>query len=199
MKKIERKIKRTTGEGEKTAKPVTPKSKVAADSGDNLSLSEIKTLIELISDKQFSEFELERGNFRLRLSKGLPKATISHEQTGSAEKVMAAPPVPATAVIQPQVIAPVAPVADPTPIKEEEGLHIVTSPIVGTFYRSPNPAASPFVAVGDTIEVGKVLCIIEAMKLMNEIQADVSGVIAKIFAEDGQPVEYGQPLFGIKK
>jgi len=197
MKKIERKVKRATGIGDKTAKPVAPKSKVAADSGDNLSLTEIKALIELISDKQFNEFELERGNFRLRLSKGAAKAPVVHQETVRTIEHPVAP-TPVATVVQPQLSVP-PPVTESAPAKEEENLHILTSPIVGTFYRSPNPSANPFVAVGDTVEAGKVLCIIEAMKLMNEIHADASGVIAKIFAEDGQPVEYGQPLFGIRK
>jgi len=86
----------------------------------------------------------------------------------------------------------------PTPAPPEEILHIVASPIVGTFYRSPSPTAESFVKLGDTVETGKTLCIIEAMKLMNEIPSDAGGTVAKIFVENGQPVEYGQPLFGIK-
>src|SRR5262249_10161486 len=80
----------------------------------------------------------------------------------------------------------------------EEELHIITSPIVGTFYRAPSPTAEPFVKLGDSVEAGKTLCIIEAMKLMNEIPSDANGDIAKIFVENGQPVEFGQPLFGLK-
>ncbi|MBS1786328.1 MAG: acetyl-CoA carboxylase biotin carboxyl carrier protein [Acidobacteria bacterium] len=198
MKKIERKAKRTTSGGEKAAKPVSPRQQVATDSGDNLSLSEIKTLIELISDKQFNEFELERGNFRLRLSKGLSKPQVVSESAPIVEQRVVSAPLPVAAVAQPQA-ATVAAVAEPQPAKEEEKLHIVTSPIVGTFYGAPNPTAAPFVSVGDTVQAGKVLCIIEAMKLMNEIVSDASGVIAKIFVENGQPVEYGQALFGIKQ
>ncbi len=82
---------------------------------------------------------------------------------------------------------------------EDEGLHIITSPIVGTFYRSPSPTAEPFVRLGSHVDPDTVVCIIEAMKLMNEIQAETSGEVAKIYVENGQPVEYGQPLFGIKK
>ncbi len=198
MKKIERKVKRTISGGEKAAKPVAPKSKAAGDSGDNLSLSEIKNLIELISDKNFNEFELERGNFRLRLSKGAARSAAAQQSAVVVEHAVASAPVPA-AVIQPQVAAPASPATEPAPAKQEENLHILTSPIVGTFYSSPNPSAKAFVAIGDKVEVGNVLCIIEAMKLMNEIQADASGVIAKIFVENGQPVEYGQPLFGLRK
>jgi acetyl-CoA carboxylase biotin carboxyl carrier protein len=86
----------------------------------------------------------------------------------------------------------------PAPVPPEEKLHIVASPIVGTFYRSPSPTAEPFAKLGDTVEAGKTLCIIEAMKLMNEIPSDAGGTVAKVFVENGQPVEYGQPLFGIK-
>jgi acetyl-CoA carboxylase biotin carboxyl carrier protein len=94
--------------------------------------------------------------------------------------------------------APAANQPAPAPAPQEEKLHIVSSPIVGTFYRSPSPTAEAFVKLGDTVDAGKTLCIIEAMKLMNEIPSDSAGTIAKIFVENGQPVEYGQPLFGIK-
>lgn len=198
MKKVERKVKRTISSGEKAAKPIAPKSKVTGAAGDNLSLSEIKNLIELISDKNFNEFELERGNFRLRLSKGLVKSSAASGQAVVIEQAATSAPAPAVAV-QPQIAVPAAPVAETAPARQEENLHIVTSPIVGTFYGAPNPNAKSFVAIGDSVEAGAVLCIIEAMKLMNEIQADASGVIAKIFVENGQPVEYGQSLFGIRK
>jgi acetyl-CoA carboxylase biotin carboxyl carrier protein len=95
-------------------------------------------------------------------------------------------------------IEPVSRPARPAPAPQEENLHIVTSPIVGPFYRSPSPTAEPFVNLGAAVEVGKTLCIIEAMKLMNEIPSDAGGTVAKVFVENGQPVEYGQPLFGIK-
>ncbi len=197
MKKIERKTKRATPGAAKASAPKTTPAKVAAGSEDNLSLAEIKTLIELISDKQFNEFELERGSLRLRLSKGVQKVAVSQIAAEPARIVeQAAVAVPTALPVQaPTVTA--APVATPAP--QEENLHIVTSPIVGTFYGAPSPTAKSFVAVGDTVEIGKVLCIVEAMKLMNEIQSDASGVIAKIFVESGQPVEYGQALFGIKK
>lgn len=190
MKKIERKTRRTTSGGAGTAKAASPKSKTVTDSGDNLSLSEIRTLIELISDKQFNEFELERGNLKLRLSKGVVKAPVRQESTGITEQALHQAPTP---VVQPQAVV----VAEPVSAKEED-LRIFTSPIVGTFYSATTPTANPFVAVGDNVEAGKVLCIIEAMKLMNEIQADTGGVIARIFVENGQPVEYGQALFGFK-
>lgn len=206
MRKIERKPKRATSKSrdakpevqkdilEGTVKSDVARKKVAAESDDHLSLSEIKQLIEMISEKQFNEFELERGSFRLRLQKGIGRAQAASPAIAAApqaiEQVVAAPSVsqglaeaPRTSALAPQ----------------EEKLHIVTSPIVGTFYRSPSPTAAMFTNVGDSVDVGKVLCIIEAMKLMNEIQSDASGKIEKIFVENGQPVEFGQPLFGIKK
>lgn len=196
MKKIERKTKQATTGGINTTKVRAPKVNTAAVAEDNLSLSEIKVLIELISDKQFNEFELERGSFRLRLSKGAEKVSVSHgvaEPVRVIEQAVVASPAPSIQV-PPVVAAPAAVAA-----VQEENLHIVTSPIVGTFYGSPSPTAKAFVAIGDSVEAGKVLCIVEAMKLMNEIQSDAGGVIAKVFVENGQPVEYGQALFGIKK
>lgn len=158
--------------------------------GELLNLGEIKELIELVADKQFSEFELERGNFRLRLKKASKE--IVEAAVPSQAAFIPPPPAPPTAVAA-------APVPAPTPpAPAEENLHIVTSPIVGTFYHSPSPTAEPFVKLGDQVNTGQTLCIIEAMKLMNEIQSDVSGTVVKIFVENGQPVEYGQPLFGIK-
>lgn len=196
MKKIERKTGRATSGSSSAAKPkpAAPSNKAVTESPDNLNLAEIKALIELVSDKQFNEFELERGNFKLRLSKGLAKAAAFSEPVTVVEQKVVATPVAA-----PQPVAPAPVIETPPPAKEEENLHIVTSPIVGTFYGSPNPSSPAFVAVGDSVQTGKVLCIVEAMKLMNEVVSDASGVIAKVFAENGQPVEYGQPLFGIKK
>ncbi|MFN0086158.1 MAG: acetyl-CoA carboxylase biotin carboxyl carrier protein [Blastocatellia bacterium] len=188
MKKTDRK---TTGASKGAKAPAIQSSstRASAASGESLSLAEIRELIELISEKQFNEFEMERGGFRLRLQKGAAKAA-------SPAADAAAPVVEHRPQAEP--VAPL-PAAAPAPAAaSEEKLHIVTSPIVGTLYLSPSPTADPFVKVGDTVESGKTLCIIEAMKLMNEIQSDANGAIAKIFAENGQPVEYGQPLFGLK-
>lgn len=154
-----------------------------------LSLDEIKELIDLVAEKQFNEFELERGAFRLRLSRGVRFAEVAATAIAPVAVAGAASAAPESA---PAVVP--SPSASPAP---EESLYMVTSPIVGTFYRAASPTAEPFVKVGDPVDAGKTLCIIEAMKLMNEIQSDVSGTIAKIFVENGQPVEYGQPLFGI--
>lgn len=178
-----------------TAKPAT-------DFTELKSLDEIKELISFIAEKEFDEIELERGDFRLSLRKGKASAETPMQVTlPSLPHVMATPiaaPAPAPApVAAPPAAVPAAPPAPP-PAAPEEALHIVTSPIVGTFYRSSSPTAEPFIKLGDHVETNQTLCIIEAMKLMNEIQSDASGTIAKILVENGQPVEYGQPLFGIK-
>jgi acetyl-CoA carboxylase biotin carboxyl carrier protein len=159
-------------------------------------LTEIKELIEFVSKKEFNEFELELGGFRLRWRKGAlePAAAPSNRQTANVSQPAAenrsAEFVSATPAERREPA--------PTPVPPEEQLHIVASPIVGTFYRSPSPTAESFVKLGDTVEAGKTLCIIEAMKLMNEIPSDAGGTVAKIFVENGQPVEDGQPVFGIK-
>ena len=177
MKKTSRKTAADPGSASRPKRVLSD----SADSKDNISLAEIKELIELVSDKQFNEFELERGRFRLRLQKGALRVAVE-----------SAPPVNAAGAFESAAATP------PAPVEAEEKLHIVTSPIVGTFYRSSSPTAEAFAKLGDSVESGKTLCIIEAMKLMNEIQSDASGVVAKVFVENGQPVEYGQPLFGLK-
>jgi acetyl-CoA carboxylase biotin carboxyl carrier protein len=158
------------------------------------SLLEIKELIEFVSKKEFNEFELERGEFRLRWRKGTPEPPPSLSRATANLPQPVAENKPVDFVSAP----PAATQPFPSPPLQEEKLHIVASPIVGTFYRSASPTAEPFVKLGDTVDAGKTLCIIEAMKLMNEIPSDSGGTIAKIFVENGQPVEYGQPLFGIK-
>jgi len=159
------------------------------------SLTEIKELIEFVSKKDFNEFELERGELRLYWRRGAPEpaAAPSNRQPANV-------PAPAgeNRPVEYVSATPAAAQPAPAPAPPEEELHIVASPIVGTFYRSPSPTAESFVKLGDTVEAGKTLCIIEAMKLMNEIPSDAGGTVAKVFVENGQPVEYGQPLFGIK-
>jgi acetyl-CoA carboxylase biotin carboxyl carrier protein len=156
---------------------------------------EVKELIELVAAKGFAEFEIERSDFKLRIVASVaPPAVAPFAQ----QQISAAPAVGAVPVAPP-VAAPVeaAPAAPPPPVADED-LFVVTSPLVGTFYRSPGPAAEPFVKMGDNVDVGAVLCIVEAMKLMNEIEAERAGEVVKVFVENGQPVEYGQPLFGIR-
>ena len=151
---------------------------------------ELRELIEFLKEQDIAEFELERGDVKVRIKRGTPIAMMPPALQPSPSVVAgtastageALPNAPAAAKAQ----AP------------EEGLHQVKSPIVGTFYESPSPGSPPFVKAGDTVEAGQVLCIIEAMKLMNEIEADVGGEIVKRLVNNGQPVEYGQPLFSIR-
>lgn len=190
MKKTDQTKKTVSGRSRRTTSSAKATETVSAS--DLLSLDEIKELVELIAEKQFNEFELERGNFRLRLQRGAKEV---ESVTLVQQPLVQAAPTPAP--IPAPLPAPSATMQPPAP-PAEDNLHIVTSPIVGTFYRASSPAANPFVNSGDQVNPGQTLCIIEAMKLMNEIQSDVSGTIAKIFVENGQPVEYGQPLFGLK-
>jgi acetyl-CoA carboxylase biotin carboxyl carrier protein len=164
---------------------------------------EIKELIELLVEKDITEFELERGDMKLHVKRGSTTAPVIQvaPATASLQPAPVAPPAPAT-ISAPAPTAtsagsatPAAPVAG----SEDADLFIVKSPIVGTYYEAPSPGTPPFVKVGDTVKEGQVLCIIEAMKLMNEIEAEVSGVLAKILVNNGSPVEYGLPIFAIRK
>jgi acetyl-CoA carboxylase biotin carboxyl carrier protein len=156
---------------------------------------EIKELIELLVEKDITEFELERGDMKLHVKRGVSAAPVMHVApvVAAAHPVGAAPASPAASATQSQPAPPAAAEA------VDADLFIVKSPIVGTYYEAPSPGTPPFVKVGDTVKEGQVLCIIEAMKLMNEIEAEVSGVIANMFVSNGSPVEYGLPLFGIRK
>ncbi|MGO4307313.1 MULTISPECIES: acetyl-CoA carboxylase biotin carboxyl carrier protein [unclassified Cupriavidus] len=150
-----------------------------------MDLRKLKTLIDLVAESGISELEVTEGDGKVRIVKAPPQ-------------VVAAP------MVMPQMQAlPAAPAAGMAPaavVPEAAQLpagHVVTSPMVGTFYRAPSPGASPFVNVGDTVKEGQTVCIIEAMKLLNEIECDKAGVIKEILVENGQAVEYGQPLFVI--
>jgi acetyl-CoA carboxylase biotin carboxyl carrier protein len=146
---------------------------------------EIKELIEFLVEKDIAEFELERGDIKIRVKRGQRAAAASCEAPAAA----AAPlPLP-TSVSAPAASAPAN--------ESEEGIDIIKSPIVGTFYEAASPGSPAFVKEGDTVTVGQVLCIVEAMKLMNEIESETAGKILKILVSNGQPVEYGQPLFKI--
>ncbi len=159
---------------------------------------ELKELIEFLIEKDIAEFELERGDVKVKIKRAGLQTTV-HAQ-GEA-RFFAVPPAPSPALEIGTVpvagtISPTGPpAAEPAP---EEGLQSVRSPIVGTFYEAPSPGAPPFVKVGDSVEVGQVLCIVEAMKLLNEIESDVAGEIVKKLAGNGQPIEYGQELFVIR-
>ncbi|MFZ3266229.1 MAG: acetyl-CoA carboxylase biotin carboxyl carrier protein [Terriglobales bacterium] len=155
---------------------------------------ELKELIEFLIEKDIAEFELERGDVKVKIKRG-------------AGAMAAAFPDPRYAPANAQAPGPIA-VASPAPRpvdfsaaaapEPEETLHIVRSPIVGTFYEAPSPGAPPFVKVGDLLEVGQVLCIVEAMKLMNEIECDAAGELVKKLVTNGQPIEYGQELFAVR-
>jgi acetyl-CoA carboxylase biotin carboxyl carrier protein len=162
-------------------------------------LKDLEQLIEFLKEYQVAEFDLERGDLKIRLkfagqAPALPVADI-------ARIVAAAPPIPAQPYAQP-FVTPAAPppsASAPTAASAaDDGLHIVKSPIVGTFYGSPSPGAPAFVAVGDRVDKGQVVCIVEAMKLMNEIESDAAGEVVKVLVTNGQPIEFGQPLFAIK-
>lgn len=162
---------------------------------------ELRELIEFLVEKDIAEFEMERGDLKLHVKRGAgavpmiaPPLAQGMRFTPIAEP-MVAPPPPAPAA----ATSPAAPAAPAAAASDDADLHILKSPMVGTFYEAPSPGAPPFVAVGASVKEGQVLCIIEAMKLMNEIEADASGEIAKIFVSNGAPVEYGMPLFGIRK
>jgi len=162
---------------------------------------ELKELIDLVAEKEFAEFEIERSGFRLKIKRSPDQI---HHAAPVSQPLILAPvppppiefPVPARQNQTTPVQVAEAKKAEPDP---DQDLYIIKSPIVGTFYRAPSPTSAPFVNVGDQVKPGSVLCIVEAMKLMNEIESDESGTIAKIFIETGSPVEYGQPLFGLRK
>jgi acetyl-CoA carboxylase biotin carboxyl carrier protein len=168
----------------------------------SINMEEVRELIGLITDNALTDFELEREGFHVKIGRN---------------------PYPGHQSVTPPVVPPVAehqaiPATTPSAVQsvphgtpshpgaqaeeaasEDQGLHMITSPIVGTFYRAPSPTAESFVRIGSHVEPDSVVCIIEAMKLMNEIQAETSGEVVKIYVENGQAVEYGQPLFGIKQ
>ncbi len=161
---------------------------------------ELKELIDFLIERDISEFELERGDVKVRIKRGADAHPhiAAHGVAAFAPVPMAVgPPAVQAPAAAPPVAAAPPPAAQPAPAAEEE-LHIVKSPIVGTFYEAPAPGSPPFVKAGDAVQTGQVLCIIEAMKLMNEIEADISGEVVKRLVTNGQPVEYGQPLFAIR-
>lgn len=167
---------------------VADKHKEEKTGSPSLNMSELRELADLIDEYGLVDFEFENDNIRVHMRKQFPHAAqpVQHVQP-AATGPQAAPPQTET----PQPGA-------KTEAAVDEGLHIITSPIVGTFYQSPSPDADPFVKVGTKVTPMTVVCIIEAMKLMNEIQAETSGEIVKVYVEDKQPVEFGQPLFAIK-
>ncbi len=159
-----------------------------------MNFKEIVELIEKVAELGIGEVEIEQAGTKLRIQgKPTPPAPQMLQSFAVPHPALpAVPPPPALAFPQ------LAPKAEDSEEESDAGLHIITSPIVGTFYRSPNPESDPFITVGDHVSKGKVLCIIEAMKLMNEIESDIDGEIVKIFPQTGQPVEYGEQLFAVR-
>ena len=163
----------------------------------SVNMDELRELILLLRDNGLAELELENEGFRVRLRR---------DSALSEAAAPAVPPAPVTVPDKSSEPASAPAASGPshpgtqatTAASQDQDLHIISSPIVGTFYRSPSPSADPFVKIGSNVEQDTVVCIIEAMKLMNEIQAEASGEVVKVYVENGQPVEYGQPLFGIR-
>jgi acetyl-CoA carboxylase biotin carboxyl carrier protein len=153
-----------------------------------MNFKELKELIDLFTEREsIEELEIERSGVRLKVRRQLRQ--VAHDGLSAAPAV-STKPVPA------YIPEPTPP---PPPAAETDDLFYIKAPIVGTFYKAPNPASAPFVNVGDFVEKGTVLCIVEAMKLMNEIESEISGQVTAVFAENGQPVEFGQKLFAIRR
>jgi acetyl-CoA carboxylase biotin carboxyl carrier protein len=153
-------------------------------------IEDLKQLIEFLKENQVAEFDLDRGDVKIRLKFNSAVAPAVVHALGNVP-ILGAPGMPAA-------VSPSAPAAAAPPAEPETELHTVKSPIVGTYYGSPSPGAAPFVSPGDHVEKGQVICIVEAMKLMNEIESDVAGEIVRCLVTNGQPIEYGQPLFAIR-
>ena len=149
-------------------------------------LQDLKELIALLKQQGVAEFDVDRGDLKI------------HLRFGAADLVPAATMAAPVSAPAPASAAHVEPAGPPPSVEPETGIHMVKSPIVGTFYGSPSPGSAPFVAPGDHVEKGQVICIVEAMKLMNEIEADAAGTVVKCLVSNGQPIEFGQPLFSVR-
>jgi len=164
-------------------------------------IKELKELIEFLKENDIGEFDFERGDLKMRIkfghaSHGAPTSALDIARLG--QLLAPGQHAPAAASQGIHAVASATPASATDAVVEEEKLHIVKSPIVGTFYESSSPGAAAFVKIGDEIESGQVLCIVEAMKLMNEIESDAAGEVVKRLVTNGQPVEYGQPLFALR-
>ncbi len=164
-----------------------------------MNLKELKEILQLLDEKEITEFELEEEGMKLRIRKGASAPSqaapvLAPVIPAVMPTVAAAPPAAAPPAAPAPAPAPAAPAEEPA----DAGVVVIKSPIVGTFYRTPDPNSPPFVSVGDRVKPGQVLCIVEAMKLMNEIEAEIGGEVLKIHHETGQPVQYGDPLFSIR-
>lgn len=150
---------------------------------------ELKELIEFLVEKDIAEFELERGDIKVRVIRTGQTMVVAVPERRANPTPMVVAQAPAVAPPSPET---------PAAAAAEAGLYVVKSPIVGTFFEAPSPGSPPFVKTGDTVEAGAVLCIVEAMKLMNEIESDIAGEVVNKLVSNGQPVEYGQPLFALR-
>jgi len=153
-----------------------------------MDIRKVKKLIELLEESNIDEIEIKEGEESVRISRNSAQAAAAATAYAAPP---AAPPAPAPAP------APAVPVAEPAPAAPAASGHVVNSPMVGTFYRSPSPSSPAFVEVGQTVKIGDVVCIVEAMKMMNQIEADKAGTIEAILVDNGEPVEFDQPLFSI--
>jgi acetyl-CoA carboxylase biotin carboxyl carrier protein len=163
----------------------------ASPSFDRPEIQQIEQLLRFMGEHNLEELEYSRGDLHVRLKKPSTEVAFGgFRGTVAPEIIVAGPPASPTTALTSTQGAPEA--------RSTEDLHLIKSPIVGTYYASPSPGSEAFVKIGAFVEVGQTLCIVEAMKLMNEIESDESGEVVRIFAENGQPVEYGQPLFGIR-
>jgi acetyl-CoA carboxylase biotin carboxyl carrier protein len=176
-------------------KPKKPSKPAPNSPFANTEMEHIEQLLRFMTEHNLEEFEYAQGDLKIRLKK----------PSGNAPRQISVPEIIVTSASpHAQSVASPAPASSsPAPPaiespRSSEDLHLVKSPIVGTYYESPSPGSEPFVKIGGYVETGQTLCIVEAMKLMNEIESDMSGEVLRIFVENGQPVEYGQPLFGIR-
>jgi acetyl-CoA carboxylase biotin carboxyl carrier protein len=161
-----------------------------------MDFDELKRILDMVREHELAEFELERDGLKIKIKKSGVARGAGSPGEAQGPAVHAPSPAPVAAPQGPAAVP--APVVPATPAPEEVELAVVKSPIVGTFYRAPEPNAPPFVKVGDVVKKGQVLCIVEAMKLMNEIESDHAGEIVKIYVENAQSVQYGERLFAIR-
>jgi acetyl-CoA carboxylase biotin carboxyl carrier protein len=166
-----------------------------------IDLGQLERLLSFMSEHGLEEFEYAHGDLRIRLKKATAPSISAPSRALPAASESSVPAMPtrteATRTESASTVVSEASAAPPPAVPADD-LHVIKSPIVGTFYAAPNPESGPFVKVGDTVQAGQTVCIIEAMKLMNEIEADISGEVARIMVENGQPVEYGEPLFALR-
>jgi acetyl-CoA carboxylase biotin carboxyl carrier protein len=171
-----------------------PSKPTASPAIGNPELQHIEQLLRYMSEHNLEEFEYSHGDLKIRLKKPSTGSVVGIPRQLAAPEIIVA----SGGGVHPPATPPAAPTAAAPEGRSAEDLHLVKSPIVGTYYGSPSPGSEPFVKIGGYVETGQTLCIVEAMKLMNEIESDISGEVLRVFVENGQPVEYGQPLFGIR-